>query len=93
MAQHNPGGPNLAGWERALSLAIGLAGIGKGVRRGGVAGWLEVAAAVLVVKRGLTGHCKLKEAFGGLEQAIVSEVHPLPEPTAQRRPARPRARH
>jgi uncharacterized membrane protein len=80
---------NVGNWERALSIAIGLAAIGKGVRRGGVTGWLEVAAAVLVVKRGLTGHCKLKEAFSGLEQAAVSEVHPLPEPSPRRRPARP----
>jgi uncharacterized membrane protein len=80
---------NVGNWERALSIAIGLAGIGKGVRRGGLTGWLEVAAAVLVVKRGLTGHCKVKEAFSGLEQAAVSEVHPLPEPSPRRRPARP----
>lgn len=82
---------NLGGWERALSLAIGIAGIGKGVRRGGVAGWLEVAASVLVVKRGLTGHCKVKEAFSGLEQATVAQVHALPETPLRRRPARPRA--
>ncbi|MDN6860853.1 DUF2892 domain-containing protein [Pseudomonas sp. CAN2814] len=84
-------GQNLGGWERAISVAIGLAGVGKGVRRGGISGWLEVAAAVLVVKRGLTGHCALKEAFSGLEQAAVVEVHPLPEPSPQRRASRPRA--
>lgn len=82
---------NVTGWERALSLAIGLAAIGKGVRRGGLGGWLEVAAALLAVKRGLTGHCKVKEAFSGLNQAAVSEVHPLPEPTPRRRPAGPHA--
>lgn len=79
---------NVSGWERALSMAIGLAGIGKGVRRGGVSGWLEVAAAVLVVKRGLTGHCRLKEMVSDLQQASVSEVHPLPQPSPHRRPSR-----
>ncbi|MFV3371819.1 DUF2892 domain-containing protein [Pseudomonas sp. NY15435] len=88
MTQQTFGGQNLGKWERALSVAIGLAGIGKGVRRGGVSGWLEVAAAVLVVKRGLTGHCRVKEVLGELQQASVSEVHPLPEPSPHRRPPR-----
>ena len=79
---------NVGGWERALSLAIGLAGIGKGVRRGGVIGWLEVAAAVLVVKRGLTGRCRMKALLGDLQQASVAEVHPLPEPATRRGPGR-----
>lgn len=83
---------NVGNWERALSVAIGLAAIGKGVRRGGLTGWLEVAAAVLVVKRGLTGHCNVKEVFSGLGQAAVSEVHPLPEPSPRRHPARPARR-
>ncbi|MBD9677980.1 DUF2892 domain-containing protein [Pseudomonas sp. PDM18] len=83
---------NVGNWVRALSVAIGLAAIGKGVRRGGLTGWLEVAAAVLVVKRGLTGHCNVKEVFSGLGQAAVSEVHPLPEPSPRRRPARPTRR-
>ncbi|MBB4864940.1 putative membrane protein [Pseudomonas nitritireducens] len=84
-------GQNLGGWERALSVAIGLAGVGKGIRRGGVSGWLEVAAAVLVVKRGLTGHCAVKDAFSGRDRSVVAEIHPLPEPSPRRRPARSRA--
>jgi len=91
LARQNFTGQNLGGWERAISVAIGLAAIGKGVRRGGVTGWLEVAAAVLALKRGLTGHCSVKEAFSGLEQAAVSEVHPLPEPSPRRRPPRVRS--
>lgn len=89
MNQQNLAVRNIGKWERALSVAIGLAGIGKGFRRGGVTGWLEVAASVLAVKRGLTGHCQVKQVFSDLQQAAVSEVHPLPQPSPRRRSSRP----
>lgn len=54
---------NVVGWERALSLAVGIAGVGSGFRRGGVIGLLHVAASLMAVKRGLTGHCELKSAL------------------------------
>ncbi|KAF1061122.1 MAG: hypothetical protein GAK45_02319 [Pseudomonas citronellolis] len=54
---------NLDGWERALSIGLGLIGVVKGVRRGGAQGWLEAGAAALIVRRGLTGHCRLKQSL------------------------------
>lgn len=54
---------NVTGWERTLSIAAGLAGIGNGVKRGGMGGLLEAGVALLVLKRGLTGHCALKSAL------------------------------
>lgn len=66
---------NVVGWERALSLAVGIAGVGSGFRRGGVIGLLHVAASLMAVKRGLTGHCALKSA--------LAEVPRAPQPARQ----------
>ncbi len=54
---------NVTGWERTLSLAVGIAGVGNGFKRGGVSGFLEVAASLLALKRGLTGHCAVKSSL------------------------------
>lgn len=54
---------NVTGWERALSLAVGIAGVGNGFKRGGITGLLEVAVSLMAVKRGLTGHCEMKTAM------------------------------
>lgn len=54
---------NVTGWERAFSLAVGIAGVGKGVRRGGISGCLEIAVSLLALKRGLTGECAMKRAL------------------------------
>lgn len=54
---------NLSGWERAASIAAGIAAIGLGVRRGGLGGWVRVGAGVLAAKRGLSGHCQVKAAL------------------------------
>ena len=70
---------NVTGWERALSLAVGIAGIGSGFRRGGVSGWLGVAASLMAVKRGLTGHCALKSAL-----AEAAQHRPQPHPAIRR---------
>lgn len=56
---------NLGRWERLFSVALGLAGVRNGFRRGGLQGWLEVGAAALMVKRGLSGHCQVKAALLG----------------------------
>ncbi|SDI26374.1 Protein of unknown function [Pseudomonas delhiensis] len=57
--------PNLGRWERLFSVALGLAGVRNGFRRGGLQGWLEVGAAALMLKRGLSGHCQVKAALLG----------------------------
>ncbi len=56
---------NLGRWERLFSVALGLAGMRNGFRRGGLQGWLEVGASALMGKRGLTGHCRVKAALLG----------------------------
>lgn len=66
---------NLSGWERATSIALGLAAIGMGLRRGGVSGWMGAAAGVLATKRGLTGHCAMKAAI-----ASAAERADVPAP-------------
>lgn len=58
MSEHN-----LNRWERLFSLAIGVAGLRNGFRRGGVDGWLEVGASALMIRRGLSGHCRVKAAL------------------------------
>lgn len=70
---------NVTGWERALSLAVGIAGVGNGFKRGGVSGFLEIAASLLAVKRGLTGHCAMKSSL-----ARVSS-HPTPTTSGPQR--------
>lgn len=54
---------NLGRWERLFSVALGLAGMRNGFQRGGLQGWLEVGASALMVKRGLSGHCRVKAAL------------------------------
>lgn len=51
---------NVAGTERLLSRAVGTMGMVSGFRQGGVGGLLKIAAAAMIAKRGLTGHCQLK---------------------------------
>lgn len=51
---------NVHGWERAGSLAGGLVLLGKGIRRGGLFGLVQIALGGVALKRGFTGHCKAK---------------------------------
>ncbi|MBB3101757.1 hypothetical protein FHR87_000117 [Azomonas macrocytogenes] len=57
---------NVHGWERTASLAGGLLFIGKGLRRGGLGGLLELALGGAALTRGLTGHCRAKQALNEL---------------------------
>lgn len=51
---------NVHGWERAASLAGGAVMMGKGLRRGGLLGMIELAIGGAVLARGITGHCGAK---------------------------------
>ena len=51
---------NAHGWERAGSLAGGLVMVGKGLRRGGIFGLIQVAIGGVALARGITGHSSAK---------------------------------
>ena len=51
---------NVQGWERIGSLAGGVLMMGKGVRRGGFLGLIQLAIGGAVLARGITGHCSAK---------------------------------
>jgi len=52
---------NVHGWERIGSVAGGVMMVGKGLRRGGVFGLLQVAIGGVALARGVTGHSSLKD--------------------------------
>lgn len=51
---------NVHGWERAGSVAGGVIMVGKGLRRGGLFGLIQVAIGGVALARGITGHSSLK---------------------------------
>ena len=51
---------NVHGWERAGSLAGGLVMVGKGLRRGGIFGLIQVAIGGVALARGIRGHSSAK---------------------------------
>jgi len=51
---------NVRGWERAGSLAGGLIMVGKGLRRGGIFGLIQIAIGGVALARGYTGHSSTK---------------------------------
>ncbi|KDD70984.1 hypothetical protein V466_00845 [Pseudomonas mandelii PD30] len=51
---------NVQGWERIGSLAGGVVMVGKGLRRGGVFGLIQVAIGGVALARGITGHSSAK---------------------------------
>ncbi|SDH22502.1 YgaP family membrane protein [Pseudomonas abietaniphila] len=51
---------NVQGWERIGSLAGGVLMMGKGLRRGGIFGLVQLAIGGAVLARGITGHCSTK---------------------------------
>ncbi|HEY0289128.1 MAG TPA: DUF2892 domain-containing protein [Pseudomonas sp.] len=51
---------NVQGWERIGSLAGGVLMMGKGLRRGGFFGLVQLAIGGAVLARGITGHCSAK---------------------------------
>ncbi|RAI72599.1 DUF2892 domain-containing protein [Pseudomonas fluorescens] len=56
----NPSGQNVQGWERIGSLAGGVVMVGKGLRRGGIFGLIQVAIGGVALARGITGHSSAK---------------------------------
>ncbi|WP_028238955.1 YgaP-like transmembrane domain [Stutzerimonas azotifigens] len=61
---------NVHGWERTASVAGGLMLLGRGLRRGGLGGMLQLALGGMALVRGMTGRCEAKR--------ILSESHPQP---------------
>ncbi len=51
---------NVQGWERIGSLAGGVVMMGKGLRRGGVFGLIQMAIGGVALARGITGHSSAK---------------------------------
>lgn len=51
---------NVQGWERAGSVAGGVIMVGKGLRRGGLFGLIQVAIGGVALARGITGHSSVK---------------------------------
>lgn len=51
---------NVQGWERAGSVAGGVIMVGKGLRRGGLLGMIQVAIGGVALARGITGHSSVK---------------------------------
>jgi uncharacterized membrane protein len=54
---------NVHGWERIGSVAGGVMMVGKGLRRGGIFGLIQVAIGGVALARGITGHSRLKDAL------------------------------
>lgn len=52
---------NVQGWERVGSLAGGVVMMGKGLRRGGIFGLIQVAIGGVALARGITGHSSAKD--------------------------------
>jgi uncharacterized membrane protein len=63
----SPTEQNVQGWERIGSLAGGVIMVGKGLRRGGVFGLIQVAIGGVAMARGITGHSSVKSL---LEKAV-----------------------
>lgn len=56
----SPSEQNVHGWERIGSLAGGVVMVGKGLRRGGIFGLIQVAIGGVALARGITGHSSAK---------------------------------
>ncbi len=59
LLQRNPE-QNVQGWERIGSLAGGVLLMGKGVRRGGFLGLIQLAIGGAALARGISGHSSAK---------------------------------
>ena len=66
---------NVQGWERAGSVATGVVMVGKGLRRGGLFGLIQVAIGGAVLACGVTGHCSAKSL---LEKGCLLYTSPSP---------------
>lgn len=77
VAARTSAGDNVKGIERAASLAAGALCIGKGVKRGGVLGLLHLVAGGLMLCRGASGHCGVKQRLtpNPYERQVAREHH------------------
>jgi len=64
---------NVHGLERAASLAGGLLLMGKGLRRGGLGGIVQLAMGSMAVARGISGRCEAKRILS--EAAAERDAH------------------
>lgn len=63
---------NVQGWERIGSVAGGVVMVGKGLRRGGVFGLIQVAIGGVALARGITGHSSAKSLLAKARQDMNS---------------------
>ncbi|MFC6338613.1 DUF2892 domain-containing protein [Pseudomonas sp. CCM 7891] len=63
---------NVQGWERIGSLAGGVVMMGKGLRRGGIFGLIQVAIGGVALARGISGHSSLKDKLDQGRQEMNS---------------------
>lgn len=63
---------NVEGWERLGSLAGGVVMLGKGIRRGGFIGLIQVGIGAMALKRGITGHSSTKRLLEKSRQQLHS---------------------
>ena len=59
---------NVHGWERTASVAGGLMMLGKGLRRGGLFGIIQLAMGGMALARGISGRCEAKRIFSEADQ-------------------------
>ncbi|MGY2292675.1 YgaP family membrane protein [Pseudomonas sp. SDO528_S397] len=67
-----PPAQNVHGWERIGSVAGGVVMMGKGLRRGGIFGLIQVAIGGVALARGITGHSSAKELLEKSRQEMNS---------------------
>ncbi|NVZ19910.1 YgaP family membrane protein [Pseudomonas costantinii] len=63
---------NVQGWERIGSVAGGVMMVGKGLRRGGIFGLIQVAIGGVALVRGVTGHSSFKDKLDQGRQEMNS---------------------
>lgn len=81
---NKPVDPNVHGWERAASIAGGLLLLGKGIRKGGLGGMVQLAMGGMAVARGFSGKCAAKRAIADALNSSSSahEHRPLADTAA-----------
>jgi hypothetical protein len=61
---------NVLGWERAGSIISGLLMARRGYHRGGLAGIWSLGMGAVLLLRGVTGHCYVKEVLHDRREAL-----------------------
>lgn len=68
---------NVHGLERTASLAGGLLLIGKGLRRGGLGGIVQMAMGGMALARGISGRCEAKRMLTSAAAEHHDDTHQL----------------